>query len=208
MKKIAITQRLIKNDSYYEIREALDVNYSKLVRACGFLPIVLPYKIDFKDYMKELDIQGVILTGGNDLNSVNKNRLSETRDNFEYKLIEHCVNNQIPLFGICRGMQIIAEYFGSTFKKITDEIGIRHELKVNKETKYLQYLEKLKSLNSFHDFTIDKISDDLLISGTDKKGVIKAVEHRTEKIFAQMWHPEREKKFSQSEIDLIKVFFN
>ena len=59
MKKIAITQRLIKNDSYHEIREALDVNYSKLIRACGYLPIVLPYKIDFKDYMKELDITGI-----------------------------------------------------------------------------------------------------------------------------------------------------
>ena len=208
MKKIAITQRLIKNDSYHEIREALDVNYSKLIRACGYLPIVLPYKIDFKDYMKELDIHGVILTGGNDLNSVNNNSLSETRDNFEYKLIEHCVNNRIPLFGICRGMQIIAEYFGSTFKQINDEVGIRYELKINKKTKYLQYLENLKSLNSFHDFTIDKISDDLLICGTDKKGVIKAIEHKKAKIFAHMWHPERKKNFSQSEIDLIKGFFN
>ena len=72
----------------------------------------------------------------------------------------------------------------------------------------MQYLENLKSLNSFHDFTIDKISDDLLISGTDKKGVIKAIEHKKAKIFAQMWHPEREKKFSQPEIDLIKGFFN
>ena len=95
MKKIAITQRLIKNDSYHEIREALDVNYSKLIRACGYLPIVLPYKIYFKDYMKELDIHGVILTGGNDLNSVNNNSLSETRDNFEYilkKIIQFLVS--------------------------------------------------------------------------------------------------------------------
>ena len=42
MKKIAITQRLIDNDSYKEIRETLDINWGKIFLQMNFLPIVLP----------------------------------------------------------------------------------------------------------------------------------------------------------------------
>ena len=73
MKKILITQRLISNQSYYEIREALDTNYSKLLSKSGFLPIALPYEINFIDYFNEFNISGILLTGGNDLNSFSSN---------------------------------------------------------------------------------------------------------------------------------------
>ena len=52
MKKIAVTQRLIINDSYFEIREALDINLCKLIRSCNLLPIPLPINVDFMDYFK------------------------------------------------------------------------------------------------------------------------------------------------------------
>ena len=208
MKKIAVTQRLIKNESYYEIREALDINFSKLIKACGFLPIILPYNIDFKEYFREFNIEGVILTGGNDLNNFKKNELSKKRDDFENRLIKFCIQSKIPILGICRGMQIIAEYFGSNFKKIHGEVGVRYKLKPNNNSRYYNYLKNLDLLNSYHNYTIEKISDEFLISGTDNKGIIKAIEHKKEKIFCQMWHSEREKKFRKSEIDLINGFFN
>ena len=50
MKKIAITQRLIENTSYEEIREVLDINYAKFINEAGYLPIALPYKVNFIEY--------------------------------------------------------------------------------------------------------------------------------------------------------------
>ena len=94
MKKIAITQRLIENESYYEIREALDINFSKFIKACGFLPIILPYNVDFKEYFKEFNIEGIVLTGGNDLNNFKENELSKKRDDFENRLIKFCIQKQ------------------------------------------------------------------------------------------------------------------
>lgn len=208
MKKIAITQRLIENETYYEVRETLDINYCKLVRACGFLPIVLPYETDFEEYFKELGVDGVLLTGGNDLDSCSSSNLSKKRDIYEKNLLEYCILNNIPVFGICRGMQLIAQYFGSSLKKVNGEVNTRHRLIVNKNSKYSNYLQKIKEVNSYHNFAIDDLSDSLIISASNDNEIIKAIEHKEFKIFGQMWHSEREELFEEFEIRLIQDFFN
>ena len=133
MKKIAITQRLISNDSYYEVREALDIRWAKLFKELNYIPIVLPLYIDFEDYFKHVPIEGIFLTGGNDLNSIGSNKLSKLRDDFELKLIKYGIKNNIPIYGVCRGMQLIAEYFGCTIKLIQNHVGTKHELKNKKK---------------------------------------------------------------------------
>lgn len=207
MKKILITQRLILNQSYYEIREALDINYSKLLSKSGFLPIALPYEINFIDYFKAFDISGILLTGGNDLNIVNSSPLSERRDIYEKNLITFAIENNIPIFGICRGLQIIAEYFGSTFKKVSGQVNIKHNIKISEQSLFAKELSNIDKVNSFHNFTVDKLGNELKVSATTETGIIKAIEHKRYKIFAQMWHSEREAIFNENEIKLIKNFF-
>ncbi|NOQ29639.1 MAG: gamma-glutamyl-gamma-aminobutyrate hydrolase family protein [Helicobacteraceae bacterium] len=207
MKKIAITQRLVENSSYYEIRESLDIKYCKLVDVCQLLPIVLPYEVDFINYFDDIGIDGVILTGGNDLDVCNINELSKKRDDFEKKLLEYCIVKEIPIFGICRGMQIIASFFGSTFKMIDGEVNKKEKIMVNSDSQYSSNLYKIDYVNSYHNFEIDQISDDFIVVATNKNSVIKAIEHKKYKIFAQMWHSEREKVFDINQINLIKEFF-
>ena len=117
MKKIAITQRLVVNESYYESREALDIRWGMLFKELGFLPIVLPTEYDFEIFFEALDIDGICITGGNDLNTLNPNELSKKRDEFEKRLIQLGINKNIPVFGICRGMQIIADFFALISKQ-------------------------------------------------------------------------------------------
>jgi putative glutamine amidotransferase len=208
MKKILITQRLAENDTYFEQREMLDISWGKLFNQIGFLPIILPYEYDFEKYFFELDIHGVLLTGGNDLSILHDNELSFKRDTFEKKLIKYCIDNNIPIFGICRGMQIIADYFNSSFKKVDNQVNIRHRLVVNKNSKYLNLLDKLDNVNSFHNYVIDNFTDDFIISATNEDNMIKAIEHRSHKIFGCMWHSEREVPFDIKQLDLIKGFFS
>lgn len=198
MKKIAITQRIIKNDTYYEIREALDIRWGRLFKELNFLPIILPYKYDFKKY----DFDGVILSGGNDIGEI------ELRDKFEYSLIEYCLEQDIPIFGVCRGLQIVAKYFNSTFKKVDNQIGLKHNLVVNKHSKYAKFLKKIDIVNSYHNIAIDRLDDNLTISAwNEDKTIIKAIEHKKKKIFAVMWHSEREEPFRKEELQLIMEFF-
>ncbi|HIP11778.1 MAG TPA: gamma-glutamyl-gamma-aminobutyrate hydrolase family protein [Arcobacter sp.] len=208
MMKIAITQRLMLNDSYYELRETLDTRWGLLFDKLNFLPIVLPIEYDFKKYFENIEIDGILLTGGNDLNSLSQSKESEQRDTFEKKLIEYGITNSIPIFGVCRGMQILAEYFGSNFEKVNNQIGIKHHLKVNEKSKYFDVLQQLKEVNSFHNYAINNLPVELLVSATDERGMIKAIEHSKYKIFAQMWHSERENPFEEAELVLIKEFFN
>lgn len=208
MKKIAVSQRLNPNKGYYELREALDVQWGKLFKELEMIPIILPLEYDFQVYFKNIGIDGILLTGGNDLNRLNPSDESLKRDNFEKELISYGIENDIPIFGVCRGMQIIAEYFGSDFMKVKDQVSIKHRLKVNKKSKYFKELSDLNNVNSFHIYAIENLSPNLLISATNEKGIIKAVEHKKHRIFAQMWHSERENSFKNEELELIKKFYN
>lgn len=208
MRKIAITQRLIKNKGYEETRECLDLNYSAFIYSCGFLPVLLPIKVDFNKYFKEINIDGILLTSGNDLSTFDKNDLSIARDNFEKTLIEYGIENYIPVFGICRGLQLIASYFGSDIEKIDGHVNTRHNLLLNNDSKYKHQLENLDFVNSFHNFGVKNITDELTVSATDENNSIEALEHKNYKIFAQMWHPERDQIFKNSQKNHVKNFFN
>ena len=208
MKKIAITQRVLLNDSYPEVREALDIRWGKLFKELDFLPVVLPIEIDFEEYFKYNDIEGIILTGGNNLNSMDSNKLSEFRDNFEFKLIDYGIKNNIPIYGFCRGMQLIAEYFKCAIKPLQNHVGTKHKLNISQKSKYKELLLDLGKVNSFHNYGIHNTGDELLVSAKSEDNSAEAIEHLENKIFAQMWHSEREEPFKKSELNLIKAFFN
>ena len=117
MKKIAITQRLIENTSYFEVRDCLDTNWTNLFKSLSIIPIILPTNYPIENFIDNgITIDGLILSGGNDLNNFNPNNLSEIRDNYELKLIEFFVKNKIPILGLCRGMQLLSNYFGAKFE--------------------------------------------------------------------------------------------
>lgn len=207
MKKIAITQRLCENESYKETRECLDINWGELFLELGFAPIVLPIKYDVKKIYDEVGFDGIILSGGNDLYSLNENELSKQRDEFEMNLIKFALEKDIPLLGVCRGMQIVAQFFDCSFKKIPNQISTRDKLTISKNSKYYNALCNIKSVNSYASFFIDKFSKELIASATNQDGIIKAIEHIDKKIFGIMWHSEREKPFDKQQNLLIKQFF-
>lgn len=191
MKKIALTQRLLENESYFEVREMLDVNWSKLFKKLDFLPVVLPYEYDFTT----MDFEGIILTGGNDLNSINACKINLIRDEFEKKLIKYCIENNKAIFGVCRGMQILNEYFGGNLKQVQNHIG-RH------------ILDNGSTVNSFHNYAIDKLGKGLNVIAKSIDNEIEIVAHKEYKIYAQMSHPEREIPFDKNDIEKLKDFFN
>lgn len=208
MKKILVTQRLIETQDYFEIRDALDVNFALLFKELDFLPILLPSHANIEHYFKQLEIDGVLLTGGNSLYSVDHNELSKHRDIFEKELITYAIKNEIPLFGICRGMQLIGEYFGTTLKDSQNQVNITHTLKVNQNSLFAQELHQLEKVNAFHTYELADVPPEFIISATDTNGSIKAIEHKNKKIFAQMWHPERTHPLDQHQLALLKEFFS
>ena len=208
MKRIGITQRLVREEKYDEIRNALDIRWQELLLTIDFIPIPIPLNVDLRSY-NGLGINGIILTGGNDLFSQTQNELSILRDKHENQCIEYAVEKSIPIFGVCRGMQLIAEYFGSTFKTINNHVAKRHKICMAIEHEYQIQFANIKNVNSYHKYAIDVLGNELETVGIcPNDDVIEVIQHKKYKIFGQMWHPEREYPFDLNNCQIISSFFN
>ena len=206
MNIVLITPRIIENDSYFEIREAIDQNWGKLLREIELLPIVVQYNIDPREYFSRFTVKGVILTGGNDLCSQTNSQLSVMRDDYENLLIEKCISKKIPLFGVCRGMQLIASFFKAELEKLENHVACKHKLIIRTESNLLEFKD-IKEVNSYHNYGIKKLSSPLKIIATSEDGYVEALEHEDMPIVAIMWHPERENPFTPIDKTNLRIFF-
>ena len=196
MKFIGITQRLLENTSYYEVREALSVEWGEFFKEHlqGFLPLPLSYAIPFSTYAESLgeNLSGVILSGGNDLNSLNPNPLSAMRDEYEAQILTHCLQHNLPLLGICRGAQMIAHYFGAKLESLNGHIGNHQVFDISSGERF--------ETNSFHNYGVRTLSDCLESLVEVEDSSIEAFKHKHKPIFALMWHIERKNGMEKDRI--------
>lgn len=197
MKKIVFTQRVEIIESYGERRDSADQHIADLIYACGFLPIPIMNKPELVSSFCEAVIpDGILFTGGNDLVSFGGN--APERDETERRLIEYALEKEIPLLGICRGMQMIADYFGGALEKVDGHIRVNHPI---------EGAISRKAVNSYHGMGIKDVTAPLIAMAKSNDGIIEAIKHGTYSIAGIMWHPEREKSFPPEDIDLISNFF-
>ena len=203
MKNIVITQRVEFIKERKETVDTLDHKIIDFVIKCGFSPILLPNNFynHTKTYLKNYNfltrwinqqkINGIILSGGNDLGE------SKKRDNVEKIIIKFAKNNKIPLLGICRGMQILSKINGSNLKEVKNHIGRKHKISgiINQK------------VNSFHKFSITKCPKDFYITSKSLDGEIESIKHIYLPWEGWMWHPERNKIYKKHDIDRIKKLF-
>lgn len=212
MKKIGITQRLVKDDKHGEIRSALDIKWAQYLISRGLVPVPLAIGVDIQFYA-DLELSGFILTGGNDLLSQSTlgsqaSSLSRIRDESEFALMQYAVDHSIPVIGICRGMQVIAEFFGSTLKRVDNHVARHHEIEVQDSDWISKELSRVNVVNSYHHAAIDELASGLKINAIcPEDDVIESVSHETHRIYGQMWHPERDNPFNDDNGQLISNFF-
>ncbi|MDE5823751.1 MAG: aminodeoxychorismate/anthranilate synthase component II [Lachnospiraceae bacterium] len=103
------------------------------------------------------------------------------------------VNGKIPLLGVCLGHQAICEAFGG---KITYAPELMHGkqsmVKINKESCIFQGLPGEFEVARYHSLVADQdlIPDVLEITAVDEKGVVMAVQHKTNPVYGLQFHPE------------------
>ncbi len=207
MKNIVVTQRLIENKNSQEIRDALDIRWADLFRVLDYIPVLLPTYYDFRQYFNEFKIDGIILTGGNNLSMFLDNKVSEKRDAFEREIIGFAIQREIPVLGICRGMQVIVNYFCGEIKKVDGHARTRHGLVISEESRFKDDLARLGSVNSYHNYGVTDVKGDLIPSARSEDGIVEAIEHKRYKIFGQMWHSERESPLCKEELNIMKKLF-
>ncbi len=212
MKKILLTPRLVESESYAEKRDAIDVRWAALLSELSLLPIVLPVSSDPAVYLNEIEIGGVLLTGGNSLSTLESNALSEIRDNQEKRLLELAFKRGLPVLGVCRGAQFLSQYFGASFERKEGHVAVRHALELSAScAASLGEAEEAASgrvVNSYHDFVITEVCEDLEVLARAEDGTVEAFRHSRLPALGVMWHPEREEPFAKNDLRLLARFFS
>jgi len=207
LKNILIAPRLQETAEYSEVREALDLKWGKLFKELNFLPVVASTEIEPSAYFDHFSIDGVVLSGGNDLSTHKDGELSRKRDAHEQELVKVALQNKTPILGVCRGMQFLTEFFGGKLKKIDDHLARRHKIEKKNHSRYIT-IASYKTVNSFHAYSPEVLPENFIRTSCSQDGQVESIEHEKEDILAVMWHPERENPFLKADLDFMKVLFN
>jgi len=210
MKKLALSMRVTEASSYFEKRNSLAYEYIDFFESIGFLVIPIPNNTNHvKDYIEELNVDGIVLTGGNNVNPKfygGKEELEsvyQERDTIEQQLVEIAKEKGIHLLGVCRGFHYVNVYFGgSIFHDVKNHVAKNHKLISDKTL-----LSGLDT-NSYHNQAIFKenLAKNLISIAHTEDGAIEAFVHESFKIIGIQWHPERQSIIQDKE--LILNFFN
>lgn len=199
IKRILLTQRVDKIDKLNEIRESVDIRLVKFCLSVEIIPITLSSlvikKYDLNTYLNNLSFDGIILSGGNNIGEF------EERDFFESQLLDWAKTRQIPVLGICRGLQMINHYQNGSLIPIKGHCRTRHLIK---EEFCLD-----REVNSFHNYGLFKenLGYDLLPLAFAEDDSIEAIKHKFYPWLAIMWHPEREDKFNKKDLEIFLTHF-
>ncbi len=207
MKKIGVTQRVDKAQGYTEYRDGLDQRWAPLLEALGLLPILIPNGLkDPLAFVENAQIEGVLLSGGNTLSKYGQGDVvSVERDQTERRLLDYAIKHELPVLGVCRGLQSIVDYWGATLVPIEGHAGTYHDISVRTASGQLETCR----VNSFHDFAInpDGFPEELEILAWDANNHIEMCRHNKLPVTAIMWHPEREQVLTAKDEQLIKDVF-
>ena len=173
-------------------------------------------------YMTQLG--GLLLPGGGDIAPERYGELrhpktkyvNEERDEFEILLFEEAMEKEIPVFGICRGIQIMGIAItmgGSLYQHIPDHIpeyhlpplfpdfpihkkdgdDTQHDIKITTGSRLSQITgESTAEVNSSHHQAVKVIGDELMVTAQSKDGVIEAMEYPAMRFaIGVQYHPER-----------------
>ena len=146
----------------------------------------------------------LLLPGGADIHprfygqAVNGARdIDEARDTYEFAVFRRFFDTGKPIFGVCRGMQLINIALGGTLlqhigghDQIAEDVFDTHSVHTDDEL-LLRLGGERFVVNSAHHQAVDRLGAGLRAVAWADDGIVEAIRHETRPIFGVQWHPER-----------------
>lgn len=214
---------------------AIANDYSDAIIKAGGIPVVIPISTD-KEYIKEIAnrLDGIIFTGGADIDPIlakqrpssKVGNITPLRDEQELFLLDYFYKNtNKPIFGICRGIQLLAVYFGGKLIQDIPSEGyldhsincnyawnVTHSVSIDKESVLYEILGKEEIfVNSYHHQAPKEINSEFKIVAKSEDNVIEAIENNNIKerfIMGIQWHPEMLHSKHSEQQDIMNYFVN
>lgn len=189
-----VTKKFISTENHN-----IDIVYTDIVKSIkrnGGIPIGIILEEDYKSLIDLCD--GIIFQGG------------DSFEKYDLKALKYIYDNNIPVLGICLGMQLMGVLFDGNMVDISNhkkEKNYTHTIKIKRNTKlYNIFKSDIINVNSRHKSAIE--STKLSISAISNDGVIEAIEDSNKPFFIGVqWHPES-MTYDSNQNRLFKYFIN
>ncbi len=187
--------------------------YSDCVIAAGAAVVTLPPQPPTPDVVERVldSVDGLMLTGGKDVDAALYGQEAHAendaprpdRDAWEIALVRAAIARDLPVLGICRGLQVLNVALGGTlFQHLPDVIGSNRYSYGNAVfadnpvltvagTRTAELLGERLTVKSYHHQAIDRVAEGLTVTAHGDDGIVQAVEIDGMSFgLAVQWHPE------------------
>ena len=188
-------------------------DYLNAIWKAGAIPVLLPIDGNMERALGMLDmVDGLLISGGNDVSpemyGSDENKcgiLDRNRDTMEKRLLEKALEKDMPVLGICRGVQLMNAALGGTLHQDLPSEGYLNHTIVDYDRNVVTHTVEVKNgtllesiigagevgVNSFHHQAIDKLAPGLAAAAVSKEGIVESVYMPGKKfVLAVQWHPE------------------
>ena len=213
------------------LRSYVNEDYTRSIEEAGGIPVIIPFTKNLElahETVSRLD--GLLLSGGHDVYPLHYGEeplqglgdVWPERDQFDFALIKAAEEKQIPIFGICRGLQILNVYRGGSLYqdlKYDQNCTIKHSQNqtpaLGTHTVDIEFESKLASAigrstwitNSHHHQTIKNLGEGLQVVARAKDGTVEGIEDASYPwMVATQFHPEMMTPKDQNATRLFDAF--
>jgi putative glutamine amidotransferase len=192
--------------------------YAPIMKAIGLgggLPVMLPCELEIETLRRLYErVDGVLLPGGGDVDPARYGAephpktgyVDSVRDDLEFTVARWAVEDDRPLFCICRGHQVLNVALGGTLTQdISSQLQTEevhwfnqprtkrtHDVHIEADSRLAQILDTtMVDVNSIHHQAIDQVAESLRVIAKSPDGIVEGVEipeHRF--ALSVQWHPE------------------
>lgn len=190
--------------------------YFKSIYESGGVPLVIPPSDDLTILPNLLDsLDGILLSGGADINPLfwgedpvrELHNINPYRDRQELMIVKMAADRQIPILGICRGIQIMTAALGGTLyqdiysqaegklikhSQDLDRSYASHTVNIDEDSLLAEIMgNTILPVNSFHHQAVKEPAPGFRVCARSNDGIIEAVESTEYKsMLGVQWHPE------------------
>lgn len=188
-------------------------DYVEAVWKAGAIPMLIPVTENVDRALEMLDmVDGLLISGGNDVSPQmygsrvkNCGTLDPERDRMEMSLLKAALEKNMPVLGVCRGVQLMNVCLGGNLHQDlpTDGFPVHsifsnmrniptHRVTVKEGTLLAGILGSGETwVNSFHHQAVDELGAGLEAAAISEDGVVEAIAMPDKKfVLAVQWHPE------------------